>query len=309
MAKLGVVLDRLIREATRVDPDFTIRPETPDRIAAAERCMGESLPDGYREFLEQIGRTRWPVVIGNVVDHRSAQVPTRFVPFGKRSDHAFDIAVFVRKKPVNPESQQTLRSDVSERVTDRRARLAALQKEKADEEDIGELQREIDELEDELEELDEKPISRPGATKHLPIEWCEAESGTLADAPRWNRDGPWEPAHAAAEERVSPCAFVDWLDRLITQAVVPPSIRGPAPSVDEESSRTRQLLELLVETGGIEVVDGFDEGAAALALAPLYGDSERFHAALLEVEGVEEVFISEDDLEIRFDVDAPGSTR
>ncbi len=235
MPKIAVVLDRLVREIARIDPDFTLRPETPERIEAAERCMGEPLPGGYREFLERIGRTKWPVTIGNVVDHRSnpqngsPAVPARFVPFGRRADHAFDTVVFVRRQA-------------------------------------------------------------GGTEPDVPIDWCERERGTLHSAGM---------GHG---EALNPTPFADWLEAEMNQALAPPST---APVVDEvvsdEVEQTRLLLEALIASGAIEVADNFDEDATARSLAPMYGDSERFHLELLDCPGIEEVYISEDDLEIRFE--------
>ena len=80
------------------------RPETPERIEAAERCDGRAAP----RRISRVPRADRPdevaVTIGNVVDHRSNPRTDR--PRCRRAssrsvaapDHAFDTVVFVRRQ-------------------------------------------------------------------------------------------------------------------------------------------------------------------------------------------------------------------
>ncbi len=297
MAKIAAVLDRLVREVGRFDPDFTLRPETPERIAAAEKCMGEPLPDGYREFLERIGRTKWPCVIGNVVDHRTPELPPRFVPFGRRADHAFDTVVFVRRSTGGPDPNIQLRADLKQMI--------ASKKEELDDEERGpdsDLEGHIAQLEDELEEAEAAPPMRTPNTKNVPIEWCERERGRLQSAPEWYAAGPWQPSpDASFEESIMTTSFADWLNAELNLWLTPRTEPEPVSTESLEAEQTRILLQALIAGGALELADTFDEDAAVLLLSPAYGDSERFYEILLDCPGIEEVFISEDDIEIRFE--------
>lgn len=87
---------RLLACAKRIFAEIEPRPETPERIAAAEARLGRALPPGYRSFLEEVGSVALPIAIGNVIDFvvKDSPWPDWFVPFaddGGGNHHGFDL--------------------------------------------------------------------------------------------------------------------------------------------------------------------------------------------------------------------------
>ncbi|MDP2316815.1 MAG: SMI1/KNR4 family protein [Pseudomonadota bacterium] len=72
---------RLLDHARRALGKATASPEPPDGIAAAEARLGRPLPPGYRRFLEEVGKARWPLRIENVATFEGGPWPEYFVPF------------------------------------------------------------------------------------------------------------------------------------------------------------------------------------------------------------------------------------
>jgi len=165
---------------------------------------------------------------------------------------------------------------------------------------------EIDALEDELAEEEARPPARdpgPPATKHVPIGWCDRDRGVLEGADEWDVAGPWAPTDHPAHATLYSTPFADWLDGTITSALA--ARRSPVTATSDPLAPARasaqELPEILVDTGAIETSSDFDESSAAEALAASYGDSAAFYAKLLDCPGIDEVFLSEDDLELHFE--------
>ena len=86
------VHERLLAVGRGTIGDQEPRPEPSARVAAAAKSLGGELPAGYRAFLEEVGSTRWPLTIGNVVDLTDDELPAFLVPFA--SDLHGNVYVF-----------------------------------------------------------------------------------------------------------------------------------------------------------------------------------------------------------------------
>jgi hypothetical protein len=275
---------RLLEAIRARHPSFAPAPESAERIARAEARLGGTLPADYGAFLSELGRVPWPMQIGNVLDFKANDWPPMFVPFAL--DQAQAHGFFLKPRRARfPGLAAELRERAAELEDDvKAAREEGELSDEDDDERLAEAAALRAEARHERRNGARVPATKP---KLLRIECVPLDSRELRNF--------------SLDERDAPNPFGSWLAAAV-RAKLQAEQLASLPDAPEDTdarahARVLDLLDRLVETGRLEVVGGFDEEAAASLLAPALDDAERMLALLVELPGVDEVFVSEEELQ------------
>jgi hypothetical protein len=305
------------------DPAAVIGPpDGPERLDAAEKCLGRPLPADYRAFLEHVGRIAWPCVVGNLIDFRDPGIEPRFAPFSPEIEGSRE--GFVRDRPPARKLEE-----LAHQVEDARGSIRHLSglAARTSGEQQGDLEAHVRQLEEEIDDANalvavvRKPHRLP---KDLAIDRYWTDSNTLGSMDA--KDGwAWTdlvPLRANDDDGPQRVAFTKWLERRVDDALEEEAREKNRPmreaaeyaaeqaeaavELPERARRRARCLVIAVKIvawlraeGKMEVVAGFDADHAAQSIVP--GVSEGWAAGILdklaERDDVVEVYATTEELE------------